>query len=53
MAIGNVEPNHEFSPKHSRKITAIMKQDKEPGKEGKKRGVSIEGSNVGKEKKWA
>ena len=41
MAIGNVELVHECFPEHSRMGTASMKQDKETGEGGKKRGASI------------
>ena len=50
MAIGNGELMHECFHKHSGMGTVRMKEDKETDEEGKKRGVSMERSNVKKER---
>ena len=42
MAIGNGELMHECFLKHSRMITARIKEDNETDEDGKKRGVSME-----------
>ena len=47
MAIGNEELIQECFPKHSRKGTARMKQDKVTAEDGKKRDVSMERSKAG------
>ena len=51
MAIGNGELMHECFPKHLRMGTANMKYDKETDEGGKKRGVSMEKSKAGTNKK--
>ena len=52
MAIGYGGLMHECFPKHSRMGTARMKEEKETGEEGKKRGVSLEGSKASTNKKF-
>ena len=47
MGIRNWELMHEYCPKHSRMVTATMKQDEETDQEGKKTGVSMERSKAG------
>ena len=42
---------HESFPKHSRMGTARTKQDKETDEDGKKRGVSMESSKAGTNKR--
>ena len=51
MAIRNGELMHERFPKHSRMGAARTKYDKEIDEEGKKRGVSMERSKTGTNKR--
>ena len=51
MVIGNVELMYKCFPKHSRMLTARMKEDKETDKEGKERRVSMERSKAGTKKR--
>ena len=51
MAIGYGELVHECFPKHSRMGTARRKYDKETDEDGKKRGLSMERSKAGKNKR--
>ena len=50
MAIEVRELMHVCFPKYSRMGTARMKYDNETDKDGKKRGVSMEGSKAGTKK---
>ena len=50
-AIGNGEPMHECFPKNLRMGTARIKLDKERKEDGKKRGMSMQRSNVGTKEK--
>ena len=51
MAIGYVELMHECFHKHSRMGTARLKQDNETDEYGQKRGVSMEKSTAGTNKR--
>ena len=51
MAIGHWELMQECFPKHSRMGTARTKKDKETDEDGKKRGVSMERSKAGTNKR--
>ena len=51
MTIGNEELMHECSPKHLRMGTARMKQDNETDEDTQKRGVSMEKSTGGTNKR--
>ena len=51
MAIGNWELTHECFPKHSRMLTARMKEDKNTDEDGKKSGMSMERSKEGTKKR--
>ena len=51
MAIGNWELMHECFPKHSHMGTARMKLDNETDEDGQKRGVSMEKSTAGTNKR--
>ena len=51
MAIGHGELVHECFPKHSRMGTARTKLDKETDEDGEKRGVSMESSIAGTNKR--
>ena len=51
MAIGHGELMHKCLPKHSRIGTARTKYDKETDEDGKKRGVSMERSKAGTNKR--
>ena len=51
MAIGNGELIHECFPKHSRMGTARMKEDNETDEDGQKKGVSMEKSTAGTNKR--
>ena len=51
MAIGNGELMHECFPKHSRMGTARMKLDHETDEDTQKRGVNMEKSTAGTNKR--
>ena len=51
MAIGNWELMHECFPKHPSMGTARIKLDNETDEDGQKRGVSMEKSTAGTNKK--
>ena len=51
MAIGHGELMRQCFPEHSRMGTARTKQDKETDEDGKKRGVSMERSKEGTNKR--
>ena len=51
MAIGHGELMHKCFPKHSRMGTARTKLDKETDEDGKKRGLSMERSKAGTNKR--